>query len=274
MLASWRAAARAERRDVKRRAFRRACGAVCLLGGLWAEPALAQVNVEPLRQQLAADGWGGRIQASVAAYAGNTSGVVLGSAGFIGLRGSDHLGYAVLTGDYTKLDGVVSVAKWFAHARHNYSLKSWLFWEEYAQLESERFRRVSLRALVGTGPRFKLFENAMLDLFCGVSYMYEHTRLSTGEDSMRGQGGAHRISNYVALTLRAQERIVLSSVTYAQPRADDPGDVRALSVSSADFTVTKRLHSRLDAVLRYSSVVPPDIARADFELKNSLELLF
>jgi hypothetical protein len=245
-----------------------------LLIALVVTPARAQVNVEPLRQQLAADGWGGRLQASVAGYAGNTDGVVLGSAAFIGVRGANHVAYGVLTGDYTKLNGVVSVAKWFAHARHNYRLKGWLFWEEYAQLESERFRRVSLRGLLGTGPRFKLFENDTLDLFCGVSYMYEHTRLSTDTGTTRGQGHAHRISSYAALSLRAQERIVLSSVTYVQPRVDDPRDLRALSVSSADFTITKHLHSRLDAVLRYSSVVPEDITRADFELKNSLELLF
>lgn len=237
-------------------------------------PAEAQVNVEPLRQQLAADGWGGRAQASVAGYAGNTTGVILGSAGFVGVRGSDNVGYAVLTGDYTKLNGAVSVAKWFAHARHNYELEPWLFWEEYAQLESERFRRVSLRALAGTGSRFELYGSDTLEVFYGASYMYEHTRLSSDEGSTRGQGSAHRFSNYVALTLRTDERVVLSSVTYAQPRIDAPEDARVLSVNSADFTITKRLHSRLDAVFRYSSTVPPDIARADFELKNSLEVLF
>jgi hypothetical protein len=245
-----------------------------LSGLLVARLANAQVNVEPLRQQLATDGWAGRAQASVAGYAGNTTGVILGSAGFVGLRGAHNLAYAVLTGDYTRLNSVVSVAKWFAHARHNYELEPWLLWEEYAQLESERFRRVSLRALAGTGPRLRLFSSDALEVFYGASYMYERTRLSSDELGTRGQGGAHRFSNYLAVTMRADDRVVLSSVTYAQPRIDAPEDARVLSVSSADFTITKRLHSRLDAVLRYSSVVPPDIARADFELKNSLEVLF
>lgn len=240
----------------------------------WSSLGSAQVNVEPLRQQLGSDGWGGRVQASVAGYAGNTDGVILGSAAFVGARSQRHLAYAVLSGDYTKLDGMVNVAKWFAHARHNYRLRGWLFWEEYAQLESDRFRRVTVRELVGTGPRFGLLRGQTVELFYGASYMYEHTLLATNEATERGQGVAHRFSNYLALTLRAQDRIALSSVTYAQPRFDAPKDVQVLSVSSADFTITERLHSRLDAVVRYGSVVPGDIRSADFELKNSLELLF
>lgn len=232
----------------------------------------AQVNVEPLRQQLTADGWGGRVQASVATYAGNTEGVILGSAGFIGARGQRNVAYAVLSGDYTRLNGVVSVAKWFAHGRHNYELHPHLWWEVYGQIESDRFRRVALRELAGTGPRVALLLTPAVELFYGVSYMYEHKDLSTDEQAAARV--AHRLSNYLAVTVKAHERIVLTNVTYAQPRFDRPRDVDVLSVSSADFTVTKRLHSRIDAVARYSSVKPADIRSFDGELKNSLELLF
>ncbi len=249
-----------------------ACAALPLL--LAAAPAAAQVNVEPLRQQLSEDGLGGRVQASVAGYAGNTDGVVLGSGAFVGWRGSRHVAYAVLTGDYTKLNGEVSVAKWFAHLRHNYRLLPWLFWEEYAQIDSDRFRRVTLRQLLGTGPRFQLLDSETAQLFYGASYMYEHTQLASDTENERGQGSAHRFSNYLAVTVRCDERISLSSVAYVQPRFDRPADLRVLSVSSADFTITDRLHSRLDVVVRYGSRVPPDIERADLELKNSLEILF
>ncbi|RYZ02355.1 MAG: DUF481 domain-containing protein [Myxococcales bacterium] len=239
---------------------------------LWSVSAQAQVNVEPLRQQLKEDGWGGRLQASVATYAGNTEGVILGSAAFFGARGLRNVVYTTLSGDYARLNGTVSVAKWFAHARHNYELSDMLWWEVYGQLESDRFRRVAVRELVGTGPRVGLLQTDAVELFYGVSYMYEHQDYSTEE--LDADRTAHRISNYLAVTVKAQERIVLSNVTYAQPRLTRFKDVDLLSVSSADFTVTKRLHSRLDAVVRYSSVVPSDIERFDVELKNSLEFLF
>jgi Protein of unknown function, DUF481 len=245
---------------------------VALCGLLWSFTAHAQVNVEPLRQQLTQDGWGGRVRASVATYAGNTEGVILGSAGFVGARGQRNLAYGVLNGDYARLNGAVSVAKWFAHGRYNYELSDDLWWEVYGQIESDRFRRVAVREVVGVGPRLALLQTAVIDLFYGVAYMYEHEDFSTEE--RHADGTAHRVSNYLAVTMKLHERIVLTNVTYAQPRLTRFSDVDLLSASSADFTVTKRLHSRLDAVVRYSSVLPADIERFDLELKNSLELLF
>lgn len=247
-----------------------ACSAACAL--FWSVTAQGQVNVEPLRQQLKEDGWGGRVQASVATYAGNTEGVILGSAGFVGARGQRNVAYTMLNGDYARLNGAVSVAKWFAHGRYNYELSDSLWWEVYGQIESDRFRRVALRQVAGTGPRVALLQTPTVDLFFGVSYMYEHEDFSTEERNANGT--AHRVTNYFAVTVKAQERIVLTNVTYAQPRLDRFKDVDLLSVSSVNFIVTKRLQSRLDAIVRYSSVLPSDIERFDVELKNSLELLF
>jgi hypothetical protein len=236
--------------------------------------AAAQVNVEPFREQLPEERWGARLRASVASYAGNTRGVIFGSAGLLGVRSSRHFAYLALTGDYTRLNGAVSVAKWFGHVRHDYRWTRVLWWEEYGQIESDRFRRVKVRELIGTGPRIGLVQSPTLQLFYGVSYMYERTNLDTDQGEGRGEGGAHRLSNYLAVTLEVQERIVLSSVSYCQPRFDAPSDLTVLSVSSADFTITPLLHSRLDTTFRYDSVTPADVHATDLELKSSLELVF
>jgi uncharacterized protein DUF481 len=236
--------------------------------------AHAQVNTEPLRQQVAQNGVGARVRASATTYAGNTRGVIFSSSALLGGRSARNVAYLVLTGDYTRLNGALSVARWFAHLRHNYELHSWLWWEEFAQIESDRFRRVALRELAGTGPRFGLVQAEAFEVFYGASYMYERTRLDTEDRSRRGEGSAHRFSNYLALTLRAQERITLSSISYVQPRFDEPSDVSVLSVAGADFAVTTLLHTRIDATFRYDSVAPSDVKRSDFELKSSLELVF
>lgn len=246
-----------------------------LSSSAWSVAARAQVNVEPLRQQVEEQGFGARLRASATSFAGNTQGVIFGSSGLVGVHGARNLGYLVLTGDYARLNGVVSVAKWFGHARHNYELSALVSWEEYAQVESDRFRRVTLRELVGTGPRYGLLLlDESLEVYYGLSYLLEHTDLDTAAGDEETEGFAHRLSTYVALTLRAQERITLSHVTYVQPRIDRPRDVTLLSTSSADFLITKLLHSRLDVTLRYDSVKPVDVEAADLEIKNSLELAF
>jgi hypothetical protein len=99
--------------------------------------------------------------------------------------------------------------------------------------------------------------------------------LETTERGGEAEGLAHRLSNYVALALRLDPRVVLTSVTYAQPRFDQPrDDVNLLSVTSAELVVTKRLRSRIDLNIRYSSVTPADVRSTDLELKNALELTF
>lgn len=245
--------------------------AMALLG---APAARAQVNVEPLREQVSDDGFGARVRASVSSYAGNTRGIIFGGSALFGADLRRNVAYLVLTGDYAKLNGAISVAKWFAHARYNYELRRWLWWEVYGQIESDRFRRVTLRELLGTGPRFALLRSENVDIFYGASYMYERTNLDTASRGSRGEGVAHRFSNYAALTLRMHDRISVTSVTYAQPRFDEPSDVTLLSVNGADFEVTELLHSRIDLTVRYDSVTPADVAAADLELKSSLEATF
>lgn len=236
-------------------------------------PAFAQVNVEPLRQQVTQRRFGARISASTTTYAGNTQGVVFGGSALVGGRTERNFGYLDLSGNYSRLAGVVSVAKWFAHLRHNFQLRSNLWWEEYAQLESDRFRRVQLRELVGTGLRLCVTSSKEFELFVGTSYMVEHTKLDSAAVDSQGQGTFERWSSYVATTYRPQDRILLSSVSYVQPRIDRFSDYKVLSVSGADFAITARLHSRVDVTARYESKTPPDVQSGDLELKSSLEVV-
>lgn len=239
-----------------------------------ARVATAQVNVEPLRQQVTARKFGARINASVSSYAGNTQGVIFGGAALAGGRTARHFGYVDVSGDYTRLGGIVSVAKWFAHLRHNLEIDSWVWWEEYAQLESDRFRRVQLRELAGTGPRVRVLGSRFFEVFLGTSYMVEVTQLNSSDADPAGQGIFERWSNYVAATLNPDERIVISTVNYVQPRIGHFSDYKVLSVSGVDFKVTERLHSRVDATARYESRAPSDVRHADLELKSSLEIRF
>ena len=232
------------------------------------------MNVEPLRQQVTEHRFGARINASTTTYAGNTQGVVFGGSALMGGRTERNFGYLDLSGDYARLSGVVSVAKWFAHLRHNFQLGPDVWWEEYAQLESDRFRRVTLRELVGSGPRFRLFQHPIFELFVGSSYLIEHTELDSSDRSPEGQGTFERWSNYVALTFKPQDRILLSSVTYLQPRIDRFSDYKVLSVSGADFKITSLLHSRIDVTTHYKSKIPSDVRHADLELKSALEVVF
>lgn len=236
--------------------------------------ARAQVNVEPIRQQVSQKKFGGRIGAAVTSYAGNTQGVIFGGSALMGGRTERNFGFLNTSGDYARLGGAVSVAKWFVHLRHNFQIAPWMWWEEYAQIESDRFRRVQLRELAGLGPRFKLFGSELFELYFGTSYMVELAQLSSNEFDPHGERAYERWSNYVAATFRPDERIQLSTVNYVQPAVKDFSDYKVLSVSSIDFKVLEYLTSRIAATARYESLTPADVRHADLELKSSLEVKF
>jgi hypothetical protein len=254
------------------RSFGRSLLLFALVAACYASPARAQVNVESVRKQLDTKEFDTRLRFSLAGYAGNTQGIVLGTSALFGFHEGRHLGFATASADYAKFAGVVSVNKSFLHLRHNYELYDFMWWEEFGQLETDKFRRIQLRAVVGTGPRFKIWQSKQwMDLFAGFSYMLEHTSVDPSTEATE-PATVHRLNTYVAFTGRPDERIVLSTILYYQPRFDQWNDAHLLNVFSVEFKVTELLQSRFDATTRYESKTPTGVKHGDLELKSSLEL--
>lgn len=238
--------------------------------------AFAQVNVEGLRKALSASGVHGSLNGSLTTYGGNTMGTELGGAALLGYREARQLVYLSTNANYSNLGGEVQVSNGFVHFRYNYALGPSVAAELFTQGESDRFRRLRLRTLVGTGARFTLAEGETAALFYGVSYMYEHTTLSESvADTPVRPADVHRMNNYAALLIVLEPgRAVLGNTVYFQPRLDDFRDVRLLDVLALDVTVTGRLSASLQATLRYESPVPGPIQRADLMVKNMLGITF
>ena len=237
-------------------------------------PAAAQVNVEPLRRKVGEAGVSGEASGSLTAFQGNTAGMLMGGNLLVGARSSPHWAYTTATGDFSRFDHEVQVAKGFAHARYNYEFFPWVAGELFGQVEADRFRRINLRELLGVGPRWTLVQSVLFEAYWGTAYMLEHTQRSDAVTASDRSKTAHRFSNYVTLRYSPIETIALSSTLYVQPRFDDVEDVNLLSVSFVRFEITDLLHSRLDATVRYESRVPPNIETTDIEIKNSIGAAF
>lgn len=147
--------------------------------------------------------------------------------------------------------------------------------EVFAQVEHDRFRRLTFRKLLGTGPRFALMQGEPLAAYLGTAYMLESETLDvqagSGDDSAPL---AHRSSSYLSLLAQPDDRVTLVSTTYFQPRFDEPSDYRVLSVTAAKFAISKLLTAGLTFTLRYDSEPPTGVQRTDAELNNTLGLVF
>jgi hypothetical protein len=261
-----------------RRGHRRSPSVGLLLGALLALPRAAegQVNVEGLRKALTVPGWHGALSGSLTTYQGNTRGNEFGGTALFGYREARQLVYLSSSANYSRSGGAARVANAFAHFRYNYVLSPLVAAEAFTQGESDQFRRLRLRTLVGFGPRFTILEGDGGALYYGVSYMYVHTSLAPSvADRPVRPADVHRLNNYAALLIVLDpERAALGNTVYFQPRLDDFRDIQLLDVLSLDVSITGRVSASLQGTLRYETPVPTPIKRADLVVKNLIGVTF
>ncbi len=244
---------------------------------LYAPSAAAQVNVEPLRAKLKDDGVAASVDVKLSGRTGNNQGLTAGGSGLVGARSEPHFGFVSANGDFASYFGEVQAARYFTHARYNYTLLPSLWWELFGQLEHDRFARLTLRKLVGTGPRVSVLGDNTDDvqLFASTAYMLEHESLDLPPEAQDLRSSTvHRSSSTVAGLFRVDERVVVVLTALYQPRFDRPRDYRMLGIASAEFAVGKRVAASINVRLRHDSAPPTGVLSTDLGIDNQLGLRF
>jgi hypothetical protein len=249
-------------------------------------PAAAQiVNVLGSLATEPAAGWSGQLTTTVDWRTGNTDLVLVGGSATALHRRGRALGLAILRGEYGEGNGTRLSQKSFEHLRLRVALDAprapspaaapaaprWL-WEVFAQHEYDAFRRLSVRALAGTGPAVRLVRRARGSVVAGLAYLLEYERLDAraGVADPGATSLAHRASAYLTGSVHLDARLTATATAYAQPRVDAPGDLRLLT----EATLTSKLSSRLSLTNRLTvarDASPPDgIEATDTALKLEL----
>jgi len=248
---------------------------VSLASLVGARTAHAQVNIEALRSDFRDKGALASIEGSFTGRTGNVRNIVAG-AGAIGAARYKRNGFFGSTvADYASFDGNTAVSKSFIHLRYDYEVLYWFFPEVYVQQQQDKFQRLLLRELVGTGPRFVLSDDEEFRFAVGTSYMFEYERITvpTGAPDP-SRTVVHRWSNYATATWKIDETIRLVGTLYVQPRFDLWDDVRVLFESAVVTGLGKRLALKLLVTMRYDSAPPTTVKNTDLEVKNSFVLKF
>ncbi len=119
---------------------------------------------------------------------------------------------------------------------------NFLFWENYYQVQSDTFRRLSLRALGGVGLRWKILSNEDVRLYFGTSVFYsEEDQQEVSGFSDQGLKVYLRNSNYIALNYDLNDNIEVFLIGYFQPLIDQIYDHRL----STKFGITTKLSENL-----------------------------
>lgn len=241
----------------------------CALATVAAPAVQAQiVNTQPLLSKVGGEGFAGELGASVDWRTGNVELLRLIGSLLMLYRSGDHTLIWSSSGDYGTRGGEAFIERVFSHLRYQYRVSDLVTWEVFTQVSTARFKRLTLRTLVGTGPRWDVVREDDGTLSIGTAYMFEHETLnhSTFADSDQVDDN-HRLSLYVTGRVALDDRLTLTHTTYYQPRLDAfAADFRLYSITNLSISLVKQLALTLGFELGYDSEPPTDVAELDTTL--------
>ena len=250
-----------------------------VLLGVLALPRAASAQIVNVQGSLAkepAPGWSGTLTGGLDWQTGNVEIVKVAGAGSTIYRCGPWLALALVRGEYSEGEGVKLAQKTFEHLRGRRALRPRLLWEGFGQHEYDAFRRLSVRAVVGTGPAVRVIVDPRGSLTAGLAYLLEYEQLSTLADAADSGARAwrHRLSSYLTGSLELGDDVTGTQTVYVQPRLDDPGDLLVLSESSVQSKLGARLSLVNSFVLAYDASPPETIAALATSLKVSVAVTF
>jgi hypothetical protein len=156
----------------------------------------------------------------------------------------------------------------FSHLRYNYKITDPLVFEAFAQAQYNKLLLIELRALAGSGLRFRLFkdESGKNRIYAGTAYLFEHNRFTeiTAEENW------HRWSNYLSFTFRPWENVKLINTTYYQPQIGDFKNYRFSSETRLDVPLGKKLSFSIDFTYSIDQSLPDTAPVSTYAWLNSL----
>lgn len=239
---------------------------------------LAQiVNVQgALAKTPPADGEVGQLDAKLNWRTGNNAIIEVGGAGSLLVRRGSLVGLVLARGEYGFGRGLTLTEKSFEHLRVRILLDCRWRWEAFVQHEFDRFRRLTLRTLAGTGPALQLFAQGGAVASAGVSYLLEYERLDDRDGA--SDAGEHvvdqRGSVYVTANETLDPSVTLIQTVYVQPRLDHPADVRVYGEVALQAKLSTRVALKNSFTIAYDDTPPEGVGRYDTALEVAVALTF
>ena len=160
----------------------------------------------------------------------------------------------------------------FAHMRYNRKLADPLSVEVFTQAQYNRLLFMELRALVGSGLRYRLFKDSSGKnrIYVGAAYLFEHNRF-TDETADRNW---HRLSSYLSFTFRPWPGVTLASTTYFQPKITYWSNYRFSTEWRLDTPLGKKLSCFTDFSMQTDKALPPGAPVNTYAWQNGLTFKF
>ena len=256
---------------------------VCIV--LFSSQASAIVNIENMRidSDDKTEGFDGKLALDVSGKNGNTQNSKAGLGGRAQWYAENGTRFAVLNYEYGESSDTKDTDKTFLHFRNigyladessgEYSRE--FAWEAFAQLESNEFTRLSLRALLGGGVRWRMLHNAEQTAYLGLGAFRAKEKL---EPSLlatdAGVSYNNRVNLYLVYKYIIADHARLVNTLYYQPDIDETSDYRLFDQAGLLVDITDNLSLKLSVDVTRDSRPPQLIKKTDTSYNSGLEYRF
>jgi len=235
------------------------------------------VNVQgALAKAPPADGVVGEVSLKLSWREGNNPLFDIGGSAVVLARHGRVLGLGLARGEYVCCRGPASTEKTFEHLRSRFTLDCHWRWEAFVQHELDRFRRLSFRAVAGTGPAFQIFDTATIGMLVGAAYLFEVERLDRRDGTI--DAGREDVTSRVSLYVTGHEDLTsavsIIQTVYVQPRILEPSDLRVLGELALQHKLSKHIALKDSLVVAYDDSPPDQVKRFDSALEVALLVSF
>ena len=171
--------------------------------------------------------------------------------------------------NFVKAGGEDFVNQGFQHLRFNRFVNENLQFETFAQIQYNTLIFIRLRALAGTGIKFRFINRPKQKMNLGLAGMYEYN-----EEIDNITRNDIRVSTYFSMALKLSDTATFSSTTYFQPRWDKISDYRLSTDSTLRFKFLGNVDFVVSFNLTYDSRVPGDFVKTIYALSNGISYRF
>ena len=218
------------------------------------------------------DGVVGQAEAKLDWRTGNNSLFQIGGTGALIWHRGKFLGLLVARGEYGESRNITISRKAFEHARARYTIDCRWKWEAFVQHEFDQFRRLSVRAIAGTGPALQIVQEKTVGVLAGAAYLFEYEQLDErmGTIDAGDRTVFHRASFYVTGVEKIGTHLAIVQTFYVQPRLGEPSDFRMLGEISLAIKLSKHLALTDGFTVAYDRTPPDGVQRVDTQLTIGL----
>ncbi|MFW2372098.1 MAG: DUF481 domain-containing protein [Gammaproteobacteria bacterium] len=240
---------------------------VVLLACLFLQPVQAIENIENMNllSDQARQGIDVQVGLDISGKNGNTSKQKAGFDSRFQWFKESGTHFLVLSYEYGESSDVKDTDKSFMHLRHIGYVTDTMAWEVFAQLSSDEFTRLSLRALAGGGVRYKLgkpSESHSSYLGAGMFRSRETLEEDLGATD-EGSDYASRANLYMVNKFKISESASLLNTLYYQPDLSDASDYRLLDQFRFNVNITQKLSIVISLDVSRDSRPPQNIKPTD-----------